>query len=313
MSVNMKTLSWCLFLPIVLVSCTRNRDETTTKGHLRVLVSESVSPAVIPEVAEFLRLYQERGADVSYTIVQSREANRRFVVDTARMIVTTLPLTSEEKSAVDKTSDQLLEIMLAYDGVVAVVHERNPLSELSLKEIQSILEGTTTTWNQLPGGGNSQERIRLVLEDSSDVAEYLSQRVLRGGSIQNVSTRSKDPLETIADVAKDRRALGFVPLSWIDSAKAKIKVLQLSADGALVDTTYKPPAESIGKFYEPHPAYLYLNYYPMKRAVYVYARTSSGDFATGFASFLASSAGQKMFLQRGLVPGTQRIVLKPSE
>jgi hypothetical protein len=51
----------------------------------------------------------------------------------------------------------------------------------------------------------------------------------------------------------------------------------------------------------------------MKRAIYVYSRTTPGDFATGFASFLASPAGQKIFLEEGLVPGAQKIVLKRPE
>jgi hypothetical protein len=114
-------------------------------------------------------------------------------------------------------------------------------------------------------------------------------------------------------VARDRFSLGFVSSCWVDSVKGGTKILALAADSTLADTTFKPPQESVGKYYGPHPAYLYLNYYPMKRAVYLYARTTRGDFATGFASFVASSAGQKIFLQKGLVPGTQKIVLKPSE
>ncbi len=75
-------------------------------------------------------------------------------------------------------------------------------------------------------------------------------------------------------------------------------MLSLAADSTLADTVFKPARESIGKHYEPHPAYIHLNYYPMKRAVYLYARTTRADFASGFASFLASPPGQKVFLQR---------------
>ncbi len=62
-----------LLLLFSLFSCSPNREETTTRGHLRVLVAESVAPVLIPEVTEFMRLYKANGADLSYAIVRSKE------------------------------------------------------------------------------------------------------------------------------------------------------------------------------------------------------------------------------------------------
>ncbi len=309
----MKTSLLPVLLLVNFVSCQRSNEETTTSGHLRVLVSESVAPVVIPEVAEFMSLYKERGADVSYEVVTSREANRRFVDDTARMVITPIPLTGEEKSKVNKTTDQLLEISLAYQGIVAIVHGKNSVEELSLAQLRDILAGTVTRWEQLHSKGAPHGTIRVVMEDSSDVSGYLAHRFGGGGTIRISPRWVRHPSETVKGVAEDRLSLGFVEACWVDSVKADTKILSLAADSTLADTTFKPPAESIGKYYSPHPAYLYLNYYPMKQGIYLYARTTRGDFATGLASFMASPAGQRLFLQRGLLPGTQKIVLKPTE
>jgi phosphate transport system substrate-binding protein len=308
-----RTCTIAVVLVICFISCSRNEEETTTRGHLRVLLSESIAPVLIPQVDEFMRLYKERGADVTYSVVKTREANRQFVVDTARMIITTIPLTDEERSIVNKTTDHLVEIVLAYEGVVAVVPQKSRVEEMTLGQVRGILDGLLTKWEQLHQPGTPRGNIRLVLEDSSDVADYLSRRILSGGGIRILPRWVHSPLETVTGVARDRFSLGFVSSCWPDSAKAGTKILALAADSALADTTFKPPRESFGKYYSPHPAYLYLNYYPMKRAVYLYARTTRGDFATGFASFVASPAGQRIFLLKGLVPGTQKIVLKPSE
>ncbi len=296
-----------------LISCAPKSEETTTKGHLRVLVAEAVAPVLIPEVNEFMRLYKENGADVSLAIVESREANRRFVNDTARMIITAIPLTAEEKSIAEKTTDELVEFVLAYDGVAVIVQNENALEEAGLEQIRDVLAGKTTSWAQLSRKGLRRGNIRVVLKDSSDVGEYLRRRLLGGGPFGLAPRWTTSSLGTITNVARDRMAVGFVPLSWIDSAKANVKPLSLAAGDALADTSFKPAPESVGKYYSPHPAYLYLNAYPMKRAIYLYARTARGDFATGFASFLSSPSGQKMFLARGLLPATQKIILKPTE
>lgn len=294
-------------------SCRPNDEETATKGHLRVLIAESVAPVLVQEVNKFMSLYQAHGADVKYTIMQSSEVDERFVNDTARVIVTTIPLTNEEKNRVRKTTDNLVEIKLAYDGIVAIVEKRNRRQDLTLTQIRDILNGRVTMWEQLGRRRSGRGRIHLFLEDSSDVTNYLSERLLSGGPIKATYRRTSSSNQTVEDVSRDRYALGFVGLNWVDSVEGKIKVLGLAADSAIADTTYRPPRESIGNAYSPHPAHIYLNYYPMKRAVYVYSRTSPGDFATGFTSFLASPAGQRIFLNAGLVPGTQQIVLKRPE
>ncbi|HTP13572.1 MAG TPA: substrate-binding domain-containing protein [Bacteroidota bacterium] len=308
----MRPAIFSTLLLVCFLSCSRNNEETTTTGHLHVLVSESVAPVMIPQVAEFMNLYKERGADVAYTIVRSEAGNRKFIDDTARLIITTIPLTEAQKAVVNKTTDQLVEITVAYQGIAAIVSLQNKVEELSLGQVRDILAGSLTRWGQLHRARVPQGDIHIVLEDSSDVAEYLVHRLTGGSGIRASLRRTHTPLEVVTAVAKDRLAIGFVESCWVDSVKEGTNVLALSADSTLADTTFKPPAESVGKYYDPHPAYLYLNYYPMKRAVYLYARTSTGDFATGFASFVASSAGQKIFLQKGLLPGTQKIVLKPT-
>ncbi|HEY6952221.1 MAG TPA: substrate-binding domain-containing protein [Bacteroidota bacterium] len=310
----MKACSWRYFLLAILaVSCQSGQEETATSGHLRLLIAESVAPVIEQEVTEFMNLYGPRGADVTYTIVNAYEANKRFINDTVRAIVTTIPLTAAEKNLVSKTTEHLAEIVLAYDGVVGIVHRQNPREKLTLDQIRGILTGRFTSWEQLGRVKTTQGTIHLVLEDSSDVALYLSQRILGGKTTFSGHRESRSPRETLERVGNDPLALGFVGLNWVESAGTSVKVLTLAADSATADTAFKPPAESIGNFYSPHPAHLYLNYYPMKRAITIYARTTPGDFATGFASFLASPAGQKIFLDRGLLPATQKIVLRRPE
>jgi phosphate transport system substrate-binding protein len=298
---------------LLALSCGQNQEETATKGHLRVLVAESVAPVLRQQVDQFMSLYQARGADVAYAVMQSRDADAHFLNDTARVVVTTIPLTEPEKDRVRKTTDHLVEIVLAYDGVVAVVQSRNPDKQLSLGQIRDILLGKKTKWEDLGRSGSARGKIHLILEDSSDVSTYLARRLLDQKGIKASFRRTESSDQTIQEVSKDPLALGFVGSNWANSADAKVKILNLAADSSLADTTFKPPPESIGIAYSPLPAYVYLNYYPLKRAIYVYSRTTPGDFATGFTSFLASPAGQKIFLAAGIVPGTQKIVLKRPE
>jgi ABC-type phosphate transport system substrate-binding protein len=151
--------------------------------------------------------------------------------------------------------------------------------------------------------------IKIYCQDSSDVTDYLRHRLLKQAGISAKLTRTRSDLQTLRLVEKDPLAVGFVALGWIDSAKSTAKILNLGRTDEDTDTTYAAPAETIGKFFSPHPANVYRNYYPLKRAMYMYTRGKI-DLAIGFGTYVATLEGQKIFLKHGLLPGTQRINLK---
>ena len=66
----------------------------------------------------------------------------------------------------------------------------------------------------------------------------------------------------------------------------------------------------MGKYSSPHPANVYRNYYPLKRAIYAYTFGPVASFASGFGTFVSNKEGQKLFLNRKIVPATQPIRLK---
>jgi ABC-type phosphate transport system substrate-binding protein len=125
-------------------------------------------------------------------------------------------------------------------------------------------------------------------------------------------TRAVSDLQTIQSVEKDPLSLGLVALSWIDSAKSTAKILNLGRTNEDTDTAFVPSAEVKDRFFSPHPANIYRNYYPLKRAIYMYTRTQI-DLASGFGTYVASAEGQKLLLMRGLLPGTQKIKLKSDQ
>jgi len=300
-------------LAVVAAGCEPERTETVTKGQLFILAGESVGPAIILQAKEFMRLYEKNEVVVTYSLVPSDLAVSRFILDTVRMVFTARPFTPQEREAAEKTFGKFIEMAVAFDGVVAVVHHKNPIEQITVEDIRKILTGKITSWEQLSRHGKSRGFLRVVLQDSSDEWSYLRQRILSGKEITAKFTRTSTSLATLQKVVADPQAIGFVGLSWLDSAKVPAKVLEVACSTQDADTTFKPPVETVGKFYSPHPANIYRNYYPLKRGIYMYTRSLYGDVGSGFGTFVANKEGQKLFLDRGLVPGTQPIRLKRSE
>jgi phosphate transport system substrate-binding protein len=293
----------------LLVGCSTEEKETTTKGRLHFIIPESVAPVMIDEVEHFLDLYKEGGAQITYTIASSEKAKNYFIKDTGRIAFIPRPLTTQEREQEQKISPYFNELIVAYDGIAVIVSSTNNLKQMTTTEIKNILSGTVTRWEQLTAAEPMKGTIKVYCQDSSDNLVYLKERLLRNTKKSAKIKWTLSDLQTIQSVENDPMSIGFVALSWIDSAKSQAKILELGRTKEDTDTTFAPPPEAVGKFYSPHPAYIFLNYYPFKRAVYMYTRTHV-DLAAGFGTYIATAEGQKIILKHGLLPGTQKIKLK---
>ena len=304
-----KILLSCLAILSLFPGCQKEPEETNTKGTIHLFFPESLAPAMNVEVGAFMDQYKESGANVTAENVPVGEALRRFMKDTLRLAFSTRRLTDTEKEAATKVSPDFEEILIAYDGIAAVVNKKNPVAEMTTQEIAGILTGKIAKWNQLSRSKGINGAIELVLQDSADAALYLKNR-LGLQQFSPVLKRTNSELETIDAVIKNRFAIGFVSTAWLDSMKTSVKAIDISSSGVESDTVYRTAPEAAGKYFSPHPAYIYQKYYPFWRTIYAYCRTPYSNIAAGFASYVAGAEGQKLLLSKGVVPGTQRIHLR---
>ena len=300
--------SFCLACLLMLVGgCSIEQTETPTKGTLFVYLPDFIAPVMKDEVDEFLQLYHSNGASIMDTIVSAETAAYHFVHDTSRMAFLPRPLTMAEKELVKKISPDFTELIVAYDGIAAVVQPKNKITEMTTTEIQKVLMGAITRWEQI--SKSMKGSIHIYCRDSSDVSEYLQQRLLKNTGIPVKFNRTSSDVQTLRSVEHDPLAIGFAALGWTDTTQINVKILNLGRTKEDRDTAFAVPTESIGNFFSPHPANIFRNYYPLKRAIYMYTRGKL-DLAAGFGTYVATAEGQKLFLKHRLLPGTQRIRLK---
>jgi len=296
---------------ILLAGCYPEKQETTTRGHLTVFLTESAAPVLIEEVNHFLSLYGPDGANIDYEIMSTEEAVHEFINDSVRCIFTARALKPGERLLATRTpEEQLTEIAVAHDGIVVVVHHKNEIGRITVNELRDILMGVYTRWEQMSRAGAMRGRISVIYQDSSDVSWYLEQRVLNGKPLRKDLLRTTSSLQTLRRVVDQPLSIACVGLSWIDSARVPAKILEVAETTNPSDTTYQLAPESIGTFYEPHPAHIYRKFYPLRRTIYIYARAQIASFTAGFTTFVSNRDGQRIFLDRGLVPATQPIRLK---
>jgi phosphate transport system substrate-binding protein len=311
----MKTILLLTAGVILLIGgCSREKSETTTRGNLHAFFAESTAPAMAEEVSRFLSSYSKAGANISYEFVSSDDAIRHMLRDTIRFIVSTRPMTSAEKQQLPRVEGfDVNEILIAYDGMAIVVHQKNLVDQITTVELVKILSGEIRRWEQLSDAGSMKGAIEVVYQDSSDVSWFTENRLLPGKSLRKDVQKSSSSPATIKSVSDRPLSIGLVGVLWVDSLHATAKVLKVAETRQTPDTTFRVPRERMGKFCTPHPANVFRNYYPLKRAIYAYTFGPVASFAAGFGTFVATADGQRVFLEKGVVPGTQQIRLKSAE
>jgi phosphate transport system substrate-binding protein len=188
----------------------------------------------------------------------------------------------------------------ALDAVGFIVNRDNPIDRLSFDQLDSLLSTTryrggqqARTWGDLGLTGEWADKPIHVyaIKPWNGFEEFVRQRVLsRPGKRGEWRTdlNFADVVFPIAGaVAKDRYALGYTGLAYLD-APVKVIALQKEAGAAAVPATYEAVASAS---------------YPLSRLTYFNVNKKPGQrldpAAEEFLRFVLSRQGQAVVLQQG--------------
>lgn len=274
--------STCLLT--VLPGCAKKQKQeatTPTSGSIAIFASPAIEPVVQTCADEFNRLYQNANVNVyplnSRAIVDSLINRRTEVAYFDRA------LSQAESLAIIKTRKQLYSFVLGSTVATWVVNPQNPMKTIDSLQVLKILTGKATFWQAL-GGPN--EKINIYLPPLGDGA-WKALEDFFGPALTKVDAYywPSDSL-VIARVSEDRGGFGLVGKPVYDP---KVKKL-LWRNPILAE----PVAVNIGSLQE--------GKYPFRVRLYYYTIADRTDLASGFLSFMASNAGQRVIADQGFLP-----------
>jgi phosphate transport system substrate-binding protein len=179
------------------------------------------------------------------------------------------PLKKEEAS--------LNEIMICHDGIAIVVHRRNPIRELSFKQIQGVFSGRIKNWKEL--GWVDREIDAVTREEGSGTRGSFEDLVMKGQEIYD-GIMVQDSNGSVKEiVATDPYAIGYISLGLVDD---RVRSLSIEAVTASIENIRT-------KRYKVVRPFLFL----VNGAPTITAKT--------FIDFVLSNAGQNILKKEGLI------------
>jgi phosphate transport system substrate-binding protein len=124
-----------------------------------------------------------------------------------------------------KKEEMLLnEITICHDGIAVVVHRRNPIRELTLKQIQGIFSGRIKNWKEL--GWIDRKIDAITREEGSGTRGSFEELAMKNEEIYD-GIMVQDSNGSVKEiVATDPYAMGYISLGLVDD-----RVRSLSIEG----------------------------------------------------------------------------------
>jgi len=260
----------------VLSACSSDQDgKSAATKKVEDTISISGSTSVGP-LAEKLAYKYEENHDVNIEINQI--GSSAGITNTIKG-VSEIGLSSRDLKPEEKESG-LKETVIAYDGIVVVIHPSNKVGNLTTKQVKQIFTGKITNWNEL--GGDDKEIVVVSREDGSGSRDAFQEIVnYTSGELDKKSIIASGNGNIKTTVAMNEHAIGFISFEYIDDSISPVRI-----DGI------KPTVENV----------LQQKYKLSRPFLFVHKEDQQSEAGQQFIDYILSSEGQAIVSESGAIP-----------
>jgi len=194
------------------------------------------------------------------------------------------PLTTIERSLMKSRTDKdVIEVIVAWDGLAIYVYETNPIYSFSMDELEKIFRGEIRNWKEL---GWQDRPIHMYIRNrQSGTHEFFKEHVLRGQAYSKNAREVESTELLVSTVARNPNAIGFGGIGYAPDARlVRIK-------------TGKSP---LGL--PPTMQYVATGEYPLTRPLYWYINPARFDDRTRqLIGWVLSDTGQAVVERSGFM------------
>lgn len=186
------------------------------------------------------------------------------------------------KSSEMEQYPELVEHVIAVDGIALIVNPENSISSLTLDQIKAIYKGEITNWKDV--GGSDRQIVVVGRDSASGTREFFYDEVMNKEEFVRTQQELNSNGAVKQTVAQTPDAIGYVGLGYIDTS---VKAVSINKDGVLVEPTIDNVKNKA---------------YPIARSLHMYTNGPKTGLAKDYLEFLMSAEGQQIVSEEGFVP-----------
>lgn len=185
------------------------------------------------------------------------------------------------------------EFMVGYDALSVFVHKDNPLTEISIEELQQMYskDGKIAKWSDLGvsniPGAKGDEIILVSRQNNSGTYHYFREAIVGKKNEMRLGTVDMNGSKDVVDlISKTPNAIGYSGMGYATPAVKHLKISKKKGDKAVEPTI----ATTLDKSY------------PIARPMFMYTAGEPSPQIRKYLDWIVSDAGQKIVEETGYVP-----------
>jgi phosphate transport system substrate-binding protein len=304
-----------IFLVLLFNGCDfKEIKSKATIGELSIEVDENIEPVLPFLKSEFERLNPE--AKINFTAKPTKVAITDFLNKDTKLILVTNDLSEDDRNYLKQYKIDIQRQEVAIDAIGFIVNNDNPVTRVTSEDLSKIFTGEYTQWNQIKAQDEEQNasvlsmmkgkenNIKVFIQrPNSSTYSYVKDSVLMGKEYIKAAAICSTSTQMLEMIRENKNSIGITNLGWLskgnqDSLDSTVKPLRISriySNGKQEDYT------------ELQQGLVFTRKYPYIRKIIAYTSILDIQLSTGWITFLRNKDGQKVFLERGLVPITQPV------
>ena len=280
--------------------------DTPTSGNITIAADESFRPIIQEELDMFHHTYKD--AHITVRWVNENEALDLLMNDSVHTIIIPRKLSKEEIKSFGSSGYNPHPVKIAYDALAFIINEKNPNQSWPVEKISDLFAGKISSWKNFNPSSDLGDMKVVFDNKNSSTANYLAGKLVGGDAFPAYCYALDSTAAVIDYVRKNVSAIGVVGVNWVMDRRDTTNNTWLP--GILPLSIYPADtAKGAGESYQPYQSDIALKNYPFVREICCIVHEPRNGLGTGFATFIANEAGQRIILKSGLVPATAPVRL----
>jgi phosphate transport system substrate-binding protein len=287
---------------LTLVGCgNRAESRQESSGVISIDGSSTVYPITEAVAEEYQKASKNRSARVTVGVSGTGGGFKKFCRGETAISDASRPISPTEVSQCRERGVEYVELPVAYDGIVVVVHPSNTwVDHMTTAELRALwtpaAQKQVTRWSQVREGWPDREVNLFGPGVDSGTYDYFTQAVVgEEHSSRGDFASSEDDNVLVQGVATDPGALGFFGYAYFEENRSRLKAVPID-DG--------DPANGAGPIAPSPETVADGTYQPLARPVFIYVSTRAANERTAVAEFVTFYLEQAPSLVRevGYIP-----------
>lgn len=277
---SIPSLAACLIASALAGVSSVSADSATK---LVIKGSDTLGAKMVPQLSEAFKVLNP---EVTFEIAaEGSTTGITAIIDgTAAIGMSSRPARTTEVSQAKVKGVDLHAITVSYDAMAVVVNESNPMTEITVRQVEQIFTGDVADWSAV--GGAAGAISVYTRNTSSGTYQDWKQLAMNRRDYAPSSQKLAGNEQIAAEVASNPNGIGYVGLAYTTADGLKVLPIR-TKDGAQT----MPGIASVNA-----------GTYPYARPNFFYTNGVPSGLAAKFIDFVLSPEGQDIVIKSGFVP-----------